>query len=106
MSLTLLDTQKVPLSIAPVDAVGNPAPVDGIPEWTVSDSAVLAIEVADDGMSALVTTVGPLGDAQVNVSADADLGEGVTTLTGLLDISVIASEAVSLGISAGTPEAK
>jgi len=39
----------------------------------------------------------------VNVSADADLGDGVTTIAGTLDVTVAASQAVSLNISAGTP---
>lgn len=37
------------------------------------------------------------------MSADADLGEGVTTVTGTLDVEVIASEAASLNVSVGTP---
>jgi len=102
--LQLTDVQKCTLSIQPLDAVGNPASVDGTPSWSVSDSSVLAIEPATDGLSAVVTAVGPLGTAQVNVSADADLGSGVTTLTGALDVSVAASAATTLNISTGVPE--
>lgn len=102
--LTLTDIQKVHLTIAPVDAAGNPAPVDGIPSWSSSDESVLTVSAAADGMSADAVTVGPLGNAQVNVSADADLGEGIETLTGTLDVEVVASQATSLGISAGVPE--
>src|SRR6266478_125156 len=78
--LQLTDTQKCTLSIAPVDAKGNPAPVDGAPSWSVSDPALLDVAPAADGLSAVVTAKGPLGAGQVNVQADADLGAGVVTI--------------------------
>ncbi len=102
--LTLTDSQKVGLSIQPVDAKGNPAPVDGAPQWAVSDEALLTLQVADDGLSAELFAAGPLGNAQVTVSADADLGAGVTTIQGILDVTVVGGQAVSLAIAAGTPE--
>jgi hypothetical protein len=37
------------------------------------------------------------------VSADADLGDGIRTLTGTLDLEIVSGEAVSLGIIAGAP---
>lgn len=102
--LVVTDVQKVTLSIAPVDAKGNPAPVDGVPTWAVSDATLATITPAADGLSAVVTASGPLGTFQANVSADADLGAGTTTITGTLDIQVTASQATSLNIAAGTPE--
>src|SRR6267142_6349149 len=53
--LQLTDVQKCTLSIAPVDAKGNPAPVDGAPSWSVSDPALLDLTPAADGLSAVVT---------------------------------------------------
>lgn len=103
-SMFLTDLQKVSVSIAPVDAMGNPAKLDGVPSWTVSDETILTVTPAEDGMSAVVSTVGPLGMAQVAVVADADLGEGVTTIAGTLDIEVIASAATALSVSVGAPE--
>ncbi len=102
--LLLTDVQKATLSIAPVDAKGNPAPVDGAPSWSVSDPTLLDIAPADDGLSAVVTARGPLGSGQVNVQADADLGAGVTTIAGTLDVTVSASQATTLNIAAGAPE--
>ena len=104
MALTLTDVQKCALSIQPVDAKGNPAPVDGIPAWTVSDAALLTLQTAADGLSATVLAVGPLGNGQVTVTADADLGAGVVNIQGILDVTVVASQATTLAISAGTPE--
>ena len=40
---------------------------------------------------------------QVNVKADADLGEGVTEIIGTLDVEVQAGAAVSMTVNAGTP---
>ena len=106
MSLVLTDMQKVQLSIQPVDGAGNPAPVDGPPIWESSDPGVLTLEASTDGMSAIASAVGPLGAAQVKVSADADLGEGVETITGILDVQIVADKAVSLAVQAGVPEPK
>jgi hypothetical protein len=100
----LPDNQKVPVSIAFTDAAGNPAPVDGVPVWTASDNGtLLTLEVSTDGMFCMIIANGPLGTAQVNVSADADLGAGVVTITGLLDIEVVAGQAVNVMINPGTP---
>lgn len=104
--LILTDEQKCGLAVAFTTQAGNPATVDGVPAWSVSDATVLTLEVAPDGLSAVITTAGPLGTAQVSVSADADLGEGIETITGVLDVEVRAARAVTVGISAGTPEPK
>jgi hypothetical protein len=40
---------------------------------------------------------------QISVTADADLGAGVTPIAGTLDIEVVGDQAVSVGIVAGTP---
>ena len=103
MALILTDVQKVTLSVSFVDAKGNPATVDGAPVWSVSDANVLSVTAAADGLSADVLTVGPLGTAQVSVTADADLGEGVKSLVGTLDVQVVGSEAVAIAITAGVP---
>ena len=102
--ITLTDLQKVTCSIQPVDAMGNPAQVDGVPEWSVSDSAMLTVAPSSDGLTAVVSTVGPIGTAQVTVTADADLGEGVVSISGVLDVTITGSQATSLSINAGTPE--
>lgn len=106
MSLILTDEQKAALAIQPVTAAGNPARVDGTPEWSSSDEAIVTIVPSFDGLSAEAVTVGPVGVAQVSVKVDADLGNGIRTLTATLDVEVIAAEAVTVGITAGTPELK
>lgn len=103
MALILTDQQKVTFSVSFVTAKGNPATVDGAPVWTVSNGVVLSVVPSANGLSAEVVAVGPLGASQVSVIADADLGAGVTALIGTLDVTVVASEAASIIISAGTP---
>ena len=106
--LVLKDSQKVTLTVAPVDAAGNPAKVDGAPAWEIvgTNPECLAVTPSDDGLSATVVAQGPLGTAQVQVTADADLGEGNVPITGLLDVEVVAGDAVSLNIGSGEPTDK
>lgn len=106
MSLILTDEQKVALGIRPVTAAGNPARIDGVPVWASSDPTIIEIAPAPDGLSAEAITVGSLGIAQVSVGVDADLGAGIRTLTAILDIEVIAAEAVTVAITPGAPELK
>lgn len=71
---------NVQLSIT--DSRGRPAAVDGVPVWASSDDTVLSVVPAADGLSAVVASVAP-GVARVTVQADADLGAGVVTITGV-----------------------
>jgi hypothetical protein len=101
MSLTLTDIQEVPLSVAPVDAAGNPGKIDGVPAWTASDPTVGTLQVAADGLTAKFVTTGKLGVCQVTVTANPT--GGTAPITGHLDIEVTGSEATSLTVTAGTP---
>lgn len=101
--MNMTDSQQVSLTISPVDRKGNPAPVDGIPAWASSNTEVVTVAPAPDGMSAVASAVGPLGTATVSVTADADLGAGVTEIAGSLDITITAGSASTVTITAGTP---
>jgi hypothetical protein len=102
--MILTDTQQVRCTIEPLNAKGNPAPVEGVPQWASSDASVAEVIPEADGLSALVVARG-LGISQISVVADADLDVGeVREITGTLDIEVKASEAVTMGITTGTPE--
>ncbi len=88
---------------------GQPAPVDGVPVWASSDETVLAVTPAADGKSAVVDTVAA-GTARVTVTADADLGAGVITITGVTeDINVTigaGSQASVVTLDLGAPADK
>jgi hypothetical protein len=106
MALVLTTSEKVGLTIQPQDQYGNPARVDGIPSWGLSDDTIGSLTPALDGLSAEFVTSGALGLTQVNVQVDADLGGGVRPVVGTLDIQVEAAEAVTVGIVAGAPGPK
>lgn len=94
-AFTLPDDKTAGAAVAYVDAKGNPATVDGAPVWTSSDETILTVAAAADGMSAVVTPVGPLGTAQIKIDADADMGAGVTDIITLADVEVVAGQAVA-----------
>lgn len=104
--MILKDNEKVTGIVNPLSAAGNPAPVDGVPVWASSDPAIVTVEAAPDGLSAVVSAVGPLGTAQVSVQADADMGTGVKAIVGVGDVQVVASDATTVAITFGTPEPK
>lgn len=82
------NTQQFDATLAITNSQGNPATVEGAPVWASSDETVLNVTPAADGMSAIIGCVAP-GTARVTVSADADLGAGVMTITGVTeDINV------------------
>lgn len=104
MSIKITDNQRFVVAVVAVDVKGNPASIEGVPTWTVSDQSLLAIEpVVDNPLAVTVTALGPLGAAQVIVAADADLGEGTTLIGGLLDVEIVSGAAVSLALSPGIP---
>jgi hypothetical protein len=102
MAITLTTVQAVALTIQPLDAKGNPAALDGPAVWTSSDSTIIDVVAAEDGLTA-VATANTVGHAQIQVVADARMGPDVFELTGVLEIDVVAAEAVTLNIAAGEP---
>lgn len=104
MSFILNADQKVKLTITPVDSYGNISVVENV-VWASTNEEVIAIEQLSD-TEVYATALGPVGDAQVSVVADAKIGEGVAVLTGVLDFTVLPAEAVALSVVTGTPEPK
>lgn len=96
-------TQQFTASIAPKDRKGRPAQVDGTPSWAVSDETIIQVVPAANGMSAIVVAQGP-GTANLNVNADADLGNGVEPLIGTMEVTVTPGKATVIEITAAQPE--
>jgi hypothetical protein len=103
-SVTLQDHQQCRPAIRPVTRRGQPAPIDGVPVWAVSDPTIVELTPEADGMRCLVRPVGPAGDAQVRVEADADMGAGVIPIIGLLDVKVLAGLATIIDVLPGPVE--
>jgi hypothetical protein len=105
MLITITNEEKVQLTLAPTTAAGNPATLDGVPTWTVV-AGDATVEVSEDGLSAFLVSGAADVNSQIEVVADADLGEGIVTLTDLIDLAVVAAQASVLGLVAGTPTLK
>jgi hypothetical protein len=105
MSLTVKDTDvpgTVDVTIAFKDAKGRAAKVDGVPTWVASDTSIVDnITPAADGLSAKLHVTDNTGASQVTVSADVDLGSGVTSTDFVDTVSVIAGDAVAAEFSFG-----
>jgi len=102
--LALPNDRKVTASIQPVDAKGNPATIDGLASWSSSNPQIADVTaISADSLSADVVPGSVLGTCQINVQADADLGSGIQTITGVLDVQVVAGSAVGFTISTSPP---
>lgn len=104
MLVTITSEQKILATLTPLTAAGNPAQVDGTPTWEVV-SGDATLEVSEDGMSCYLIS-GGVGNSQITVTADADLGEGVRNITDTIDLAVVSAEASSLGLNFGVAEPK
>lgn len=105
MAATITDTQFIEGTLETVNKKGQPAPVElGSIEYSSSNEAVFTVtENADDEKKFTVTAVGA-GTGQLNYSADADLGEGVVTISGFTDIIVTPGQATGFNVTFGTPQ--
>lgn len=98
----LNNEQKVTATLAPKTSKGKPVPVDGKPSWSVAAGDV-TLEAAEDGMSCTIISGDSPGVSQVVVEADADLGEGVVTISDVIEVTVEGALASNLGLTVGTP---
>ncbi len=114
MATILTETQRVLLTGAFKNARGNDAAVQN-PVWSSSDETIMTLSeptadertakgIGPDVHARWANAVGPAGTAQVQLVADADLGDGVREITGLHDIEVKAGEATQVLMTAGAPE--
>ena len=101
MLITITNEQKVMVTLAPTIEAGNPAILDGIPTWTVVQGDA-TLEVSEDGLSAFLVSGEAEVNSQIEVTADADLGEGVVTLTDIIDLAVVTAQASVLGLVVDT----
>lgn len=93
-------TQKAKISLTIQDKFANPAKVDGIPSWSLTDESLGSLAVEADGMSATLEPKGPIGAFSVQVKCDADLGEGVKEILGELAVELAAGDAEVVKLAA------
>ncbi len=101
MPFLLTTDQKTNVSFSVSDRYGNPATIDGAPRWESSDPGVAFVAPSEDGLSADIVTAGRLGPCQITVRCDADLGDGIRELPGVLDVDVVGGEAVMIALTPG-----
>ena len=105
LDIKITNEEKVLVTITPTTSTNKPATVDGAPTWTVQ-SGESVVSVAADGMSASLISSDTPGDTVILVEADADLGEGVETISDIIQLHVLGAGAKNLGLSQGPVEAK
>lgn len=86
---------------SPVDAKGNEAPIEaGTLKITSDDPEIFTVEPDEnqpDNEFAFKIVAKKAGVAQLNYEADADLGDGVKTISGFTGVEVLPGEAVGFG---------
>lgn len=87
----------------------QPARVDGVPVWASADATIIQVNPAADGMSGTVPCISA-GVSRFTITADADLGSGVQTITGVSEDITVTNDPALLAstfvITMGAPVAK
>lgn len=106
LEVNCTNEEKVNAHLNPVTSTGRPASVEaGSVVWAVQSGDGTA-EPAADGMTCFLVSGDNPGDTVYMVSADADLGQGVQTISDIITLHVAGANAASLGLTADAPVAK
>lgn len=105
MNIKLTNEQKILVWLQPVTSKGKPVALDGVPEWKVT-AGNCTVRPRADGLACLIISGDEAGDSEITVSADADLGAGVRTISDAIRVTVNGAEAQSLGLATGEPTDK
>lgn len=85
----LPDDRTAQIKLAPVNLKGVAEPVENV-EYVSSDVAIATVDA-----SGIITPVAH-GNVTISVTADAQIGDGVSTLVDVIEIQVASSQAVKL----------
>lgn len=102
--IAITSEQKVHVKLNPTTAAGSPSSLDGAATFAV-ESGDATVEPDADGLGAYLIS-GAAGVSVISVSADADLGEGVVTITDSITLTVSDPFAANLGLVVDAPEPK
>jgi hypothetical protein len=104
---TMTTEEKRIVTAAPRTAAGNPAPIDGVVQFSVTsgDCTIAPLEPADP-MRTYVVSGATVGDSVVSIACDADLGSGVVPIQDTMIVHVTSPTATALVVSVGPPELK
>lgn len=101
MATILRDSQQAELSYTATSKRGNATTVADA-AWSSSDESIATV-TANSAGGATVKAVGPTGTATITLTGDADLGEGVKPVRGVLDVEVVAGDAAVFNITVAEP---
>lgn len=101
----MTEGQRARMALKIGNKFGKPAKIDGKPEWKKTGNDVATLTVADDGLTATFRALaGSEGTARVQVTADADLGEGIEAIVSESDVIITAAHATAIEIVPDAPE--
>lgn len=103
MANSLTTEQFLPFTIELKDGKGRPKDYEGDPVFASSDETVATVEMVDRANGKVNS--GIPGTATVTVSVDADLGAGVQTIIGTMDVEVTLDPRTGARIMTLTPGA-
>lgn len=112
LDLTSTTEEKVPVTINPTTKDGKPSKIDGKATVTVTTGGATWADATDTeiadylaagspGLIGFVVSEGAAGSSVFAVSADADLGSGVTTIADSINYVYNDPMAQNLGLAAG-----
>lgn len=100
MSIVIRNDQSVSFALGFEDKYGNVVTeVGSTPVWSLSDDAVAALQVSEDGLSATVTPTAGRGSVLLSVVVDADPDEDYEELVGQAEIAIVAGKASVVRLS-------
>ena len=106
LEITITNEQKIQVTLTPVTATNKPAQLDGGATFEVISGTATVAMIEGNPLSAFLVSGDLPGDSEIMVSADADLGEGVETISDIIKLTVAGAKAASLGLTVGAPVAK
>lgn len=98
INMDLEQGNDLALDVKFFDAKNVEAAVEGI-QWLLGDMAAGALEVAADGKTALFKPAGQPVEFDIQVKADAKLGEGEEFIVGTFGVKVLAGKAILVKIN-------
>lgn len=106
LNITCDTASQVPVTCAPKAASGKPAPVDGPIKVTVLSGSGTVVQDAADPLTFKARSGDTPDTTEYLVEADADLGEGVVTISDTVTAVFTSETAVAIGLVAGPAEPK
>ena len=102
--ITITNKQKIMAALNPQKSAIS-VNISGIPLWVVQ-SGDATLNVALDGMSAIITAGAAFADSMIKVTVSADLGKGIEQISDTIILTVIDARSESLGLIISSPLSK